>query len=73
MTAISRLTRTLLIQTKLDKRCHTWVIQSLRSRPTWLTLLIVGLALSQQMLPPEEDIPVDENDWIVDEVVTADT
>ncbi|KAK5445196.1 hypothetical protein LTS15_010287 [Exophiala xenobiotica] len=34
---------------------------------------LVGLALSQQMLLPEEDIPVEENDWIVDEVVTADT
>ncbi|KIW60814.1 5-formyltetrahydrofolate cyclo-ligase, variant [Exophiala xenobiotica] len=34
---------------------------------------LVGLALSQQMLPPEEDIPVDESDWIVDEVVTAET
>ncbi|KAI1614897.1 5-formyltetrahydrofolate cyclo-ligase [Exophiala viscosa] len=34
---------------------------------------LVGLALHQQMLLPGENIPVDDNDWLVDEVVVAET
>ncbi|KAK4940863.1 hypothetical protein LTR10_019135 [Elasticomyces elasticus] len=34
---------------------------------------LVGLALHQQMLLPGENIPVDDSDWLVDEVVVAKT
>lgn len=30
------------------------------------------MALRQQILPSEEEIPVNEDDWTVDEVVVAD-
>ncbi|KIW13686.1 5-formyltetrahydrofolate cyclo-ligase [Exophiala spinifera] len=32
---------------------------------------LVGLALAQQNLPAQEVIPVDQSDWLVDEVITA--
>lgn len=38
---------------------------------SWLTHPIVGLALREQVLPNDQSIPVSEDDWPVDEVVTA--
>ncbi|KIW99921.1 5-formyltetrahydrofolate cyclo-ligase [Rhinocladiella mackenziei CBS 650.93] len=32
---------------------------------------LIGIALQQQMLPPGENIPVNEDDWKVDQVVVA--
>ncbi|KAJ9638665.1 hypothetical protein H2204_004141 [Knufia peltigerae] len=32
---------------------------------------LVGLALAQQNLPGKEEIPVDQSDWLIDEVITA--
>jgi 5-formyltetrahydrofolate cyclo-ligase len=34
--------------------------------------LAVGIALRQQLLPPGVNLPADEHDWPVDEVVVAD-
>ena len=33
---------------------------------------LVGLALRQQILPPGEDVPVDKDDWPIDQVIFAD-
>jgi 5-formyltetrahydrofolate cyclo-ligase len=33
--------------------------------------MAVGLALKQQLLPPENPVPVTENDWRVDTVITS--
>jgi hypothetical protein len=32
----------------------------------------VGIALRQQLLPPGENVPVDDDDWEVDQLVVAD-
>ncbi|OAL34734.1 hypothetical protein AYO20_05929 [Fonsecaea nubica] len=34
--------------------------------------LLVGIALREQILPPDETIPADEHDWTVDQIVVAD-
>jgi len=36
-----------------------------------LTYLTVGLALREQMLPGDQSVPMGDDDWPVDEVVTA--
>lgn len=38
---------------------------------SWLTPSTVGLALMQQLLPSDQSVPVSDDDWPVDEVVTA--
>lgn len=38
---------------------------------SWLTSSTVGLALREQMLANDQSVPVGDDDWPVDEVVTA--
>jgi 5-formyltetrahydrofolate cyclo-ligase len=46
--------------------CASWHLLKLL-----MVLMAVGIALRQQLLPDGETIPVDEHDWVVDDVVVA--